>query len=452
MKTKPFQHQSQALQFIFDNPRSALFLDTGLGKSWIALALIEKLNKKTIIICPNSVKYVWIEEIKKHLKRKLSYHVINRKIKKPKKKILIVNYEFLRKPDNVDKLIELKPNILVFDESTEIKNPMALQTKGAYKLSKHPSVQRVILLNGTPITENQMDIFGQYLVMNDKLFGRNFYNFRKIFFVNIMKTKPYATFPIWKFNENFADFFYSIIRRSAFIKRKEECIDLAPKIYEKRIIVLTKEQQNLYKKIKDEFLIKIQGKEVMASTIISKLMKFQQIADGFIYSSELEPILILPIEKNPKVKEVLNLINNHPHYRILIWIKFKGDRVIFQKIKNLLNAKDIRIVESKEDLKDYKTFKERIIVVPLKLGRYGFTIPADMVLYYSNDFSYNTRIQSEARSFGRLGLKNKTTFIDIIAKDTIDESILKILEKKKQITNLTFNKKLLEKFITGKLD
>lgn len=443
MKTKPYAHQLEALDFLLKNKRAALFLDTGLGKTWCALAYYEKLNKPvTIVICPNSVKYVWAEEIKKHL-GKINFHVINRKITR-KSKFYIVNYEFLRKEQNVKQLLQCRPELVIFDESTEIKNPFAKQTVGAYMLARNcPSV---VLLNGAPITENEMDIFGQYLVLNERLFGRSFYLFRKIYFRNIMANKPNVTFPVWKFKPEMKDAFYSIVYRVAYHKRKEECLDLPPKIYEKRYIELTKDQRELYENIKNELLVSLHDETILTATILAKLAKFAQVVDGFIYSDEGKTIPVIPIDKNPKIKEVIKFIECNPNKRILIWTRFRGDRTLFKKaIKHYgLNA---TVVTEKQDLEDY-TRMSPVTIAPLKLARYGFTLPADFVIYFSNDFSYNTRLQSEARSHGRLGLKNRVTYIDIIAKDSIDEAVYHILQQKKALAKY-INTWRLEKILKG---
>jgi len=345
-------------------------------------------------------------------------------------------------------LLNLHPKIIIFDESISIKNPFALQTKGAKRLGM--GVKKCILLSGMPISENQMDIFGQYWVLEPSIFGNSFYAFRSKYFIDIFKGK--YDFPKWKFRYATASEFYQKVKSIAFIRKKEQCIDLPQKTYSFRLLEMSPTQKELYESIKNELLAEIADKKISINSNISKIMKLAQIVDGFVYDEDNNAV---PIEDNilkiPKLKTLLDLFLEVKS-RIVIWTRFVYDKKLIKKLQKYIHRKIVTIKSGDNINEKIKELPENgIIVIPIKMGLYGFTIKADTVVYFSNDWSLNARMQSEARTHGRLSLTNNVLYIDLITKESVDQSIYNALKYKKNLSRTIFDKKALKNFLEGKI-
>ena len=267
-KTKPYAHQLKALEMSWDKEVFALFMEMGTGKSKVLIDNVSMLYDKgkingVVIVAPKGVYKNWHEsEIPIHMANHVEYvstlwqSNINKKQEKELSKlfktghelhILIVNVEALSTKKGVDfvtRFINCHETLMVIDESTTIKNPEAKRTKNICKLGRLTKYRRI--LTGAPVTKSPLDLFKQCEFLDPWLLGhQSYYGFRTRY--AIMKTANfggrsvqivvgYRNIP--ELSEKLTGFSYRVL--------KDDCLDLPPKTYTKRIIQLTDEQQKLY--------------------------------------------------------------------------------------------------------------------------------------------------------------------------------------------------------------
>jgi len=220
---------------------------------------------------------------------------------------------------------------------------------------------------------------------------------------------------------------------------KEDCLDLPPKIYMKRTIDLTSEQKKVYKQMKEEALAELHGKQITTMTALTQLMRLQQITCGHFVADDgtTQPI------KSNRLSELMDILDE-VEGKAIIWAHWQRD------IQNIV--KEIKKVHGPRSVVDYyglttqearetnrKRLQEddtcRFLVGTPQTGGYGITLTAaNTVIYYSNGYDLEKRLQSEDRAH-RIGQKKSVTYVDIIAEDTIDKKIQDSLRKKINIAS-----------------
>ncbi len=177
------------------------------------------------------------------------------------------------------------------------------------------------------------------------------------------------------------------------------------------------------------------GELATTASVLTQIMRLQQICCGFLQPDEGE---IQPLDNN-RIDELLNIIEE-TQGKAIIWASYTHD---IKKIRDTLSEKygeesvacyygetpqDERqtIVEEFQD----ESTPLRFFVGQPRTGGYGITLTAaNTVIYYSNSYDLEIRLQSEDRAH-RIGQTNKVTYIDLVSPDTIDEKILIALKSK----------------------
>jgi SNF2 family DNA or RNA helicase len=224
--------------------------------------------------------------------------------------------------------------------------------------------------------------------------------------------------------------------------RKEDCLDLPDKVYIKREVELTKEQQKLYSDLKSHAIAFVEQKGMItASTILTQILRLQQVCSGF---AKLEDGSIVTVDTQ-KPKELLAVLEETDG-KVIIWANFTHDILsIRTAIAAEYGPETVETFygatkgEERQDI--VEKFQDpahplRFFVGQPRTGGYGLTLTeAKTVIYYSNGYDLEVRLQSEDRAH-RIGQTNKVTYIDIITKGTIDEKILQALRNKINISSL----------------
>ena len=340
---------------------------------------------------------------------------------------------------------------MVADESHYIKNPKAKRTKLLLKIAERGKYR--FISTGTPISKNILDIYPQFRFVDPNILGfKNYYAFRARYAVmgGFMSKQIVGV--------RRQDEILAKIEPFSIRMRKEDCLDLPPQIYETFYVDLTRDQLEIYKKLKKNFLVEIGTKKIVSSNILTRFLHFQQITAGFLSSSSDEAeSQIFKFEKNPKLDLLEELLSEEEGRKFIIYTRFLYEN---KMIKNRLEAKGYKVesltgkVKSKKRAAIRRTFQEGELdglVVQIQVGGLGISFTrADIVIYYSNSFSYIERTQSESRVH-RAGRKGTVLYIDLVARNTIDISVLKILKKKREISDYVLNKVRISRFLDGEV-
>ena len=460
-KTKPYAHQMTALEKSWNRETYAYFMEMGTGKTKVLIDNLAMLYDKgkvdgALIIAPKGVVGTWYDqEIPTHLPN----HIENVTIlwqpnitKKQREKldslfepeellhILIMNVEALSTTKGTDfatKFINSHSTLMVIDESTTIKNPSAKRTKNIINLSSQAKYRRI--MTGAPVTKNPLDLFSQcYFLDPFHLEHESYYSFRTRY--AIMKTAHISGRSIQlvsgfknlgELSDKLKSFSYRVL--------KEDCLDLPDKIFIKRQITLSPDQRKLYEQMRKEALAILNGKQVTTVNALTQLMRLHQITCGH-FTADDGSIQRIP---NNRVSELMDILEE-TEGKAIIWAHYQWD------IKDII--KEIVKVHGPGSVVDYfgltpqderqgniKKFQSdpkcRFLVGTPSTGGYGITLTAaNTVIYYSNGYDLEKRLQSEDRAH-RIGQKKSVTYVDINAENTVDEKIVKSLRKKINIAS-----------------
>lgn len=468
-KNKPYLHQQAYLSRFWDKQVAALFADMGTGKSFmvinnIALLYDQGLINAALIVAPKGVYRNWLDtELPKHLPAHVVYRMAlwNASPKKAEKealdnlfvitedlKILIMNIEALstQKGTLFAQRFLLGHNALMaIDESTTIKSPTASRAKNAAKIGTLAHYRRI--MTGSPVTKSPMDLYQQCAFLSPACLGINsFYAFQSRYAVCVERNLPSHSFrQIVGYRH--LDELKEKMDRFAYRVTKEECLDLPEKVFVKREVDLTDEQTKAYMQMKSMALAAFS--EGITSTVnaLTQIMRLHQIVCGHVKLDNGE-VLSLP---NNRISELL-AITEESDGKMIIWANYRHDieaiRLALAKVYGMnAVATYYGDTESEERQRIVNDFQNpdselRFFVGNPSTGGYGLTLTqASVVVYYSNSFDLEKRLQSEDRAH-RIGQTKNVTYIDLIAPKTVDEKIVKALKSKIDIATQVMGEEL----------
>jgi len=468
-KTKPYAHQIKALELSWDKPYYAYFMEMGTGKSKVLLDNIAMLYDAgkingVLIISPKGVYKNWHDgEIPTHLPDHIDHTavlwqaMINKKQQKELDKlfttgedlhILNMNVEALSTKKGVEfaaKFLRCHRTMMAIDESTTIKNPDAKRTKHICSLGEYAQYKRI--LTGSPVTKSPLDLYKQCEFLKKELLGHtSYYTFRTRYAV--MKTANFGGKSVQivtgyqhlpELSEKLKSFSYRVL--------KEDCLDLPPKTFVKRLVTLTPDQKKLYIQMKQLALAQMDGKMMTTATVMTQLMRLQQITCGHFTADDGTT---KDIDSN-RLPELMNVLEE-TEGKVVIWAHWQRDvnriiREIAKKFGENSFVDYYGLTPMGERQKNINKFQDlnspvRFFIGTTQTGGYGITLTAaSTMVYYSNGYDLEKRQQSEAR-IDRIGQKYPMTYIDIYCEDTVDARIVKALKKKVNIASQIMGEEL----------
>ncbi len=470
-RTKPYKHQLTALEKSWDKDEYALFMEMGTGKSKVLIDNIAMLYDKgkinsAIIIAPKGVYRNWYsQEIPTHMPSHIPYKTVlwTATTSKAKDKeyqqlfeinydlhILIMNVEaFSTKKGHLfaTKFMNARKCLVAVDESTTIKNPSAKRTKAITQMASMARYRRI--LTGSPVTRSPLDLYSQCNFLEPELLGfQSYYAFRSRYAHMVSRNFGGRQVQIVgsyrrldELSDNIKPFSYRVL--------KEDCLDLPAKIYMKRTIELTPEQQKHYASMKSLALTALKGKSVSAPHVLSQLIKLHQITCGHL---KLDDGSIEDI-KNRRLDELMDVLEE-VEGKVIIWANYIYDieKIVKTIIKEYGEESVVDYygaIASETRQKNVTEFQDPRSKVKFFVGNpqtagYGLTLTAaNTVIYYSNGYDLEKRLQSEDRAH-RIGQKKSVTYIDLMAEKTVDEKIVKSLRKKINIASEIMGEELRE--------
>ena len=456
-KNKPFLHQKAYLQRFWRADIAALFADMGTGKSYMLINNIAMLYDKgginaALIVAPKGVYRNWTStEIPKHMPDHVLYRLAvwtpsPRKAEKASLdnmfaitedlKILVMNIEALSTKKGTSfaqRFLNAHTAMMAIDESTTIKNHSALRSKNAVTVGVKAKFRRI--LTGSPVTRSPMDLFQQCAFLSYGCLNQaSFYGFQNRYAVVIERRLASHSFKQVVGYQRL-DELSSKLNAFSFRIRKDECLDLPEKIYVKREVDLTDEQRRAYNQMRAMALA--QFKEGMTTTVnaLTQIMRLHQIVCGHIKLDD-GTVKELP---NLRIQEMLDTIEESEG-KVIIWATYRHDietiRLTLQKTYGMNSVAsyygDTTDDERQEVITRFQDPKSdlRFFVGNPRTGGYGITLTeAKLVIYYSNSFDLEVRLQSEDRAH-RIGQKNNVTYVDLMCPGTVDEKIVQALRDK----------------------
>ena len=470
-KTEPYAHQLSALEKSWDKKVYAYFMEMGTGKSKVLVDNMARLYDKgkingALIIAPKGVYRNWYsQEIPNHLASHIDHKTVlwTALTSKTKDKeyqqlfkvdldlhILIMNVEAFSTKKGLEfatRFLNCHNALVAVDESTTIKTPTAKRTKAILALGKLAKYRRI--LTGSPVTKSPLDLYTQCGFLDEELLGfGSYYSFRNRYAV--MRNANFGGRRVQLIaGYQRLDELAKILKPFSDRVLKEDCLDLPEKTYVEREVELTDEQLHTYSTMKAAALASLKGKRATAPHVLTQLMRLHQITCGHLKNDD-ETITEL---KSNRVSSLLDLLEE-VEGKVIIWANYVYDikhivAAIAKKYGEDSIVQYYGAIPSEMRQKYIETFqdpasKARFFVGNPQTGGYGITLTAaNTVIYYSNGYDLEKRLQSEDRAH-RIGQKKAVTYVDLITPKTVDEKIRKALRKKINIATEIMGEELRE--------
>ena len=419
------KYQKDIVNKALNHEGYGIFMDTGTGKTVCALEIAKHLGK-TLVLCPLSViETAWIDDCHKFYpdlkivncwgeNRKQRYKALE-----TNSDVYVMNYESFKILKN--EIAKMNFECMIVDESSAMKNMTAQITSEI--LSMIDIIPRRYVLSGTPNPNSNLELFPQMKFVLPDLFGSSFYGWQATYFHQDM-TDPHK----WYQTQEDKERLFSRLSEGSVFLKKEECIDLPPKIFQIREYTMCKKQEEYYMDMVNNIRDNINQWSKFEFT--AKLMKLREILSGFVINKD-DTISEFKSSKTEVLKQAIEEIGSKP---IIVWCQFQYE------IETLAKELDGVALTSKtkdrnQIIRDFKDNKIHLLFTHPKLLGKGLTFTnCTYNIYYSVSFSYEEFAQSQDR-IHRIGQDNRCTYIILQAKNTIDETIYKCLRRKKNVVD-----------------
>ncbi|WP_336176035.1 DEAD/DEAH box helicase [Fusobacterium polymorphum] len=417
------------LKYLTDNNLGACLADDmGLGKTLQAIALLSNLHeekkKKSMVIMPKSLIYNWENEIKKFApKLKVGvYYGINRDFSSLKKvDVILTTYGTIR--NDIENLLENKFDLLILDESQNIKNINSQTTKAVLLLN----AKKRVALSGTPIENNLLELYSLFRFLNPEMFG-SVQRFTNSYILPIQKYSDTSTI------EELKKKIYPFLLRRV---KKEVLEDLPDKI-EKLVYVDMNDEHRRFYEERRRYYYSLLEKNTSSQGNFDKFFVLQAINElrHIVSSPELETKKIISSKKEVLIENVIEAIENN--HKVLVFVNYLSS---IESICDSLKENKIKYLKMTGQTKDRQNLVDKfqsdsrykVFVMTLKTGGVGLNlVSADTIFIY--DPWWNTTVENQAidRAY-RLG-QDKTVFAyKMIMRNTIEEKILKLQEIKNKL-------------------
>lgn len=353
--------------------------------------------------------------------------------------LLAVNYEALRYADSLELVAQVcgPKTLIAADESITIKKHDGQYTKPAIQLAKECGARRA--LSGKPIAQGPHDMWSQLRFIGE-INGFDYHPF-KTFFCQTGGFKG----KVVKGTKNETRF-HEILDRCSFMARRTDWLLTPGKDYSERQVTLTDIQMRHYKQMQEDFLTELEsGELVVADQIITRLIKMQQIASGFIIDEQGVVRELVPLDKNPRIQDVKNLLENEVECKVVVYCHFTASIMNLQKALEKYKPAVIRGQMKPSDIVEQKrifnTEREcRVCIGQIQATKYGHNLmgtpddPCYVEYFFENNYSLNDRSQCEERTQGE-GQQYPISIFDVISTP-YDYAPIRALQRKEDVAAL----------------
>lgn len=490
-KTKPISHQLEEFNQHWNSRSRGLLWEMGTGKSKATIDQGAALTQAKeidcmLVVAPDGVHRNWItDEIPKHMpdsilskaktfayqtdKASTKWHrdACKQIIEHPGPIVVAMSYDavttdplFAKNAAGVKEkiwgggkqflwdVLRKRQCMYIADEARRIKNPMAERTKVVMKSATFAPYRR--LLNGTPVPNGPFDLYSQLKFLDEKFWDphgcRTWTAFKNMFgvFTPAQVRGPGGVLRQFQQLEGYKnlDLLGRILKLLCSRVTKEDVLDLPPKLYSRASFELTPAQRKVYKQLADEYMAFLDTGELVAAPLaITRLLRFQQVASNFVPvdTEDAEPIREIGTT-NPRLDMLQELVEDIPHGAIL-WCRYNRtvDQVLERLRKMGLTAVRYDGQVSPDDREKAKVAFQKgdaqFFVAKESTAGEGLTlVQAKTVIYVENGFDLASRLQSEDRAH-RIGQDAPVNYIDLIARETVEEYIVECLVEKLDIAN-----------------
>lgn len=423
--TELYPWQRAAVEKLLPIRVGALYMEMGTGKTRAALEMIQRrlaAGKIThaLWLCPCSVRENLRADIRKHADGALAH-------------IAIYGIESLsgslRLYDLLMRYVMAGPTMLIVDESNLVKNHAAIRTQRITTLAA--ACRYRLILNGTPISKNEADLFAQWYILDWRILGyRSFWSFaaNHLEYDPEIKGKVRRTLNTDYLVEKIAPYSYQV--------RRDECFQLPGKRYSTIRCAMTDDQRQHYALVTEEMIARLD--EQRPETIYRMFAAAQAIISGLWVRDDGKHMRTAPMfadpMNSPRIQTLLSIVEGLGGEKTIIFCKYTHEiETILSLLPDAVPFFGKVSAHQRAAALDAFRGPARILVANKACAGYGLNLQhCRNVIYYSNDWDWATRIQSEDRVY-RFGQEHEVRVWDIVAGETLDEKILRCLQRKEHL-------------------
>ena len=423
----------------------AYLMDMGTGKTITTIAVAGTLFKtghikRLLVVAPKSIVNVWQQEFDKFAAFPYTLAVLDgdgskkadtiRHMDSAGLAVIVVNYESCWRLET--DIARWRPDMIVCDESSKIKNPQAKCSKALHRLGKNSEYN--LILTGTPITNSPLDFFSQYKFLDEGIFGSSFYGFRGKYAI----LGGYQNHQIVGYKK-----LAELVQKAhsvAYRIRIDEAVELPEFIDEIRPVVLEKRAQQVYDGIDKDSFAELMSGEVTARNVLTRLLRLSQCTGGFIRDDNNGIVEEISRAKLEALEDIIDECMEQDK-KVVVFARFVPE---IDSIAKMLEKRNIGyslikgdVTDRAEQVQQFQTDPNiKVFIGQLQTTGMGLTLTAGTVaVYYSLDFSYANYEQSRAR-IRRIGQTKRGVYIHLVCKDTIDEKVMAALKQKADVSKL----------------
>lgn len=468
-KTDPFPHQLEEYEKSRDLPHWGLFWEMGVGKTKVAIDTAAHMHETgaidgLIVMAPNGVHSNWtVDELPTHMPDEVAERMrVHTWWSKKARNLgaqedaaallrheglatLAISYNGMRTPlghKYLRRFLKDRRCLFVADESHHIKAPGSKRTIRALSLAQYAPFRRI--LTGTLVEETPFDVYSQLRwldrecwasrgICGSQEFRDTFGRFRRIEFQDKRgfdrawdKVLGYRNIPYLR--QIVAQYGSRVLK---------DILGLPPKLHTKRYFELSPAQRRIYKHLREEFFVELEGGEICtAEQAIVRMTRLQQVTSGYLPSDDG---VLVPIEPNPRIPLLVDTVQETCGRQSIIWAKYSHDidliAAALKREKITFGRYDGRVTDRQcEQAKAaFKAGDVQVFLGNLAKGREGLTlVQAKTVIYYNNLPRRGVRRQSEDRAH-RIGQTEPVTVVDLAARGTVDDYFIKLIRSKEKV-------------------
>lgn len=425
--------------------------EMGCGKTLTTIAVagaLYNLGKidRVLVVAPTSVCSVWPHDLNQFATfpwearvllgdKKKRLKALNELENWPFKalRIAVINYESTYRDGIFEALAAYKPDLIVCDESQRIKNPSAAQSKALHKLGDAAPFR--MILSGTPVQNNAVDLYSQYRFLDPAVYGANFYAFKNRYCI----MGGYGQHQIvgYRNMDELVEKEHSV----AYRVTKEECLDLPQQTFINRYVQFTDAEQAIYEQLRKSSFLELEtGENVTATTILTMYLRLMQLTGGFLTADESTRPKQVNTAKLDALADIVDDYVVDAGKKLVIFARFRAE---IAAIENLLRLRkiqygsiygDVPMEERGKIVEDFQTNPDtKVFVAQIQTAGLGITLhAASTAVFYSYDYNYANYAQALAR-IHRIGQRLPVTYIHLVVDGSIDEKILAALENKEDM-------------------
>jgi SNF2 family DNA or RNA helicase len=441
---QPYEHQVEGTARLLAHRAYLLSWEMGCGKSGsVASALAHQMprggcaaastpDKLTLIVCPKVVTSVWPRELDIHAG--LTCTVVRgdaakrKKIYVAAKGILVSTYELCRQ--DVKEVAKLRPSIVVCDEVHRIKNSRSKSAKAIREISRY--AERRWALSGTPAPNDPLDWYG-ILVFLGCQYETTWTAFKNRHAIYGGEVAPGVRKVV---GHRDLDTLKTVVQRVSHRLKKEDCLDLPPKVFQEIPVELSPGTRKAYDQLRKEAILRLSehGADVTAANVLTEALRLLQLCGGYVTDDKRQ---IQPVGENAKLAALLDYLADIPQEPVIVWCAFVHEAVaIAEKLGARVHHGGLRDNDRQEVIQDFVDGRSQYFVTTTASAREGLTfVRTANVFYYSRNYNLTDWLQSIDRAH-RPGQTRTVRITSFVGADTVDDKVSKALAQKETLQEM----------------